>query len=39
MIPNFEENAPGYIVNSYFVSFELHGTFPISTIDARMNLP
>jgi hypothetical protein len=26
-------------VNSYFVSFELHGTFPISTVAAGENLP
>jgi hypothetical protein len=39
MIPNFEESAPGIIVNSYFVLFELHGTSPISTVAAGVNLP
>jgi hypothetical protein len=39
MIPNFEESAPGYIMNFYFVSFELHKTFPFSTIIVGVNLP
>jgi hypothetical protein len=39
MIPNFEESSPGIIVTSNSVSFELHGTFPISTIAAGLNLP
>jgi hypothetical protein len=34
----FEESSPGVTLHSEFIFWELHGTFPISTV-AELNLP